>query len=291
MNTKKTMYRFNKLYRIIEIYFFRLVGKVYKSRNKKLQEIVSSNRDFLNSIDEFLSPEIYKSVDYGIPLHIYKEIDRKIDNSITYSDLIVYLLNTFNDQKTINYLEVGVSVMKNFMQINSALKGANLYVYDINPIVPLFSSQFEINNETNKKVFESTNGENKIIYFQGDVLSPRDQKKFGLIGNDNFNFVLSDAMHTAEGVLAEYENIIKQNLSDHFILYFDDLDFDELFETAEYVYKDLSSNRDHLNFYTFWINGWVGQNEKMHKNGIITSFNLEETLKRDNIKLPFFKKH
>jgi len=112
-----------------------------------------------------------------------------------------------------------------------------------------------------------------------------------LIVNDNFNFVLSDAMHTAEGVLAEYENIIKQNLSDHFILYFDDLDFDELFETAEYVYKDLSSNRDHLNFYTFWINGWVGQNEKMHKNGIITSFNLEETLKRDNIKLPFFKKH
>ena len=60
--------------------------------------------------------------------------------------------------------------MKNFMQINSALKGANLYVYDINPIVPLFSSQFEINNETNKKVFESTNGENKIIYFQKYVL-------------------------------------------------------------------------------------------------------------------------
>lgn len=285
------MYRFTKLYRITEIYFFRLVGKVYKSRNKKLQEIVSSNRDFLNSVDEFLSPEIYKSVDYGIPLHIYKEIDRKIDNSITYSDLIVYLLNTFNDQNTINYLEVGVSVMKNFMQINSALKGANLYIYDINPIVPLFSSQFEINNETNKKVFESTNGENKIIYFQGDVLSPRDQKEFGLIVNDNFNFVLSDALHTSEGVLAEYRNIIKNNLSQDFMLYFDDLDFYELFETASSIYKDLSLDYENLNFYTFWINGWVGQHEKMHKNGIITNYNLEKMLSADNIKLPFLKKH
>ena len=82
----------------------------------------------------------------------------------------------------------------------------------------------------------------------------------------------------------------KYNLSEEFILYYDDLDFPELEEAAKNIFNKLTKRYENLYFYTFWISGWVGQNEKMHKNGFITNINVEQYLSEAKIKLPFFKK-
>ena len=101
---------------------------------------------------------------------------------------------------------------------------------------------------------------------------------------------MSDAMHTKEGVIEEFKNLIIENLSNEFVLYYDDLDFPELEEAVIDNFSKLNSIYGNISLYTFWISGWVGQNEKMHKNGIITNINLEQILNENNIKLPFFKK-
>ena len=44
------------------------------------------------------------------------------------------------------------------------------------------------------------------------------------------------------------------------------------------------------NFYTFYINGWVGQYEIMHKNGIITNLDLSKILKDESVNLRKFNK-
>ena len=44
-----------------------------------------------------------------------------------------------------------------------------------------------------------------------------------------------------------------------------------------------------LKLFTFWINGWLGQNEKPHKNAVITNFDIESYMKHNDLKLPFLK--
>ena len=123
-----------------------------------------------------------------------------------------------------------------------------------------------------------------------DVLDKNNTSEFSDILDIKYDFVMSDAMHTKNGILSEFENIINTNLNDEFILYYDDLDFPELESAALENFNILNKNYENLNFYTFWISGWVGQNEKMHKNGFITNLDIEDYFKIKKVKLPFFKK-
>ena len=297
MLIKKIKYQINKFVAKFFIYIFNFLSLFYKVKNKDMKKVVSKNREYLSNIEEFLPQDEYEKVDYGIPINIYKNINKKINNSITYSDLIIYLIQKVY-KTSVNYLEIGVSVMKNFMQVDNSISNSNLWVYDINPVVGRFSSLFNgfetEHNQQKSKLFFSNKTQNKLTYFKGDVLNTSDHKLFNkelIVNNTKFDFILSDAMHTPEGVYSEYKNLIKENLSDNFIIYYDDLDFLELFETASKIYEDLKKDFENLNFYTFWINGWVGQHEKMHKNGIITTYKLDDILKKEEIKLPFFKKY
>ena len=61
----------------------------------------------------------------------------------------------------------------------------------------------------------------------------------------------SDALHTEDGVLEEYKNIIKNNLSENFVLYFDDLDFPGVDKAAREIFKDLRASNEQLEFFTF----------------------------------------
>ena len=97
--------------------YFKVVSFFTTSINLELENIIKINRIFLKETKEFLSDDIYKYNNYGIPQNIYKIIDEPIDENITYSDIIVFLLKTINKQSSINYLEIGASVMKNVMQI------------------------------------------------------------------------------------------------------------------------------------------------------------------------------
>ena len=74
--------------------------------------------------------------------------------------------------KEVNYLETGVSVMKNFLQIDNILKNSLLYAYEIEEINKLFKTKFSenINN------FQISKGDNKLFYFNGDLGNKEDNK-------------------------------------------------------------------------------------------------------------------
>ena len=286
---EKLKYYISKIRNIYRLVYWRLVALIYFSTTTdELASIIKENRKYLNSIDTFITPEEYEKNDYGIPGNIFKNIDKPINNNPTYSDLIIYLITRLN-KKNVNYLEIGVSVMKNFMQINNYLKESTLVAYDINQIVNTFSTNFKKSNNLNK-VLSQSDQSNKLYYYQGDVLSVNDTSDFSRTLNLKYDFIMSDAMHTKEGIISEFNNIIEGNLSEEFILYYDDLDFPELEEAAKNIFNKLTKRYENLYFYTFWISGWVGQNEKMHKNGFITNINVEQYLSEAKIKLPFFKK-
>jgi len=243
-----------------------------------LSKIIKENRYILSKSSSFLTSAQYKENNYGIPGNIYRSLDKPINEFPTYSDMFIFFSKYL--KKPLNYLEIGVSVLKNFVQINESLETSSLTGFDINPIAKNSNYIFE---EKNKK-------SNTLSYFQGDVLSKKDTILFREKYKEKFNFVFSDALHEHDAVMSEYENIIKGNLDDEFILYFDDLDFPGLEKTVNFIYSDLKKEYDKLFFTTFYINGWVGQHEKLHKNGLVSTIDFYKVLKKEKIKLPLLRK-
>ena len=282
----KVNYYFRKIYMFLELKFWNYISFIYFSqKNKKLKEIIHKNRKFLNAHKTFILKDEYKKNDFGIPKHIFENINKPINNRLTYSDLIPFLITSYKKSE-VNYLEIGVSVLKNFMQINENLKNSNLVAYDINDIANSFTGDFEL---LHPNFYTSIGEENTLHFFKGDVLNKNDIKMFKHHLNKKYDFVMSDAMHTKEGIISEYENIISGSLNSNFIIYYDDLDFPELLNAAKKIANDLSKNHQNLSFFTFWISGWVGNHEKMHKNGIISNLPIKDILKKEKIKLPFMR--
>ena len=67
-----------------------------------MKDIISINREFLNVTGEFINKEIYANNNYGIPPYIYKNINKIINNSITYSDLINFLINKIYEKNKLS---------------------------------------------------------------------------------------------------------------------------------------------------------------------------------------------
>lgn len=257
----------------------------YSTKNSEMKNIISINREFLHSTSEFINEEIYVNNNYGIPPYVYKDINKLINNSITYTDLMIFLIFKIFS-KEVNYLETGVSVMKNFLQIDNILKNSLLYAYEIEEINKLFKTKFSenINN------FQISKGDNKLFYFNGDLGNKEDNKQFNKeLENLKFDFVFSDAHHQPWALIWEYKNVIKKNLGNEFIIYFDDIDFPGIEDVVVDISNDLRDLGKEIFSVSFYVNGWVGQYEKLHKNAIISTFDIKKIFDVENIKLPFLK--
>lgn len=285
---EKIKYKIIKLNQLIFLLFFDLVRAFYSNKNTELLSIIKKNREVVNGGRIFLSETEYELNNYGIPGHIFLKLNKDINQFPTYSDLFIFFSKYL--EKQVSYLEIGVSVLKNFLQLNANLNSANLFAYDINPIVPTHKYIFnKKNSEEYSNIYLGFNEKqkNELVYFQGSVLERKDTNNFNkYINNKKFNFIFSDALHEPDAVFQEYENLIKNNLDDEFILYFDDLDFEGLDTTVQNIYHELKKEYKNLYFTTFYVNGWIGQHEKLHKNGIISTIDFQKILKNQKIKLP-----
>jgi hypothetical protein len=288
---EKIKYHTNKLkIRLLIIFENFITNYIYKMSNEILEEIILINRDYLKTTASFLEKEQFQINDYGMDRKIYSSLDSEIKNYPTYTDIIAFISGYLAPAK-INYLEIGASVLKNFMQLDHYFKNSNLVAYDINSIVPKYKENFSpiegsANSETGIFLKE---GSNSCYYFKGSVLNKEHIDNFNSYFDNKFNLVFSDALHTPEGVKSEYDNIISERLDENFILYFDDLDFPGLLSTAKDIYDDLIVSQEKVYFTTFKVYGWVGQHEKMHTNGIISTIDFYNEFKLKKINLPFRK--
>ena len=274
-------YRYTKLLFliVIKLQYIYLYVFYYLNKNKELLEIINKNRTYLKTIKKFLSEDSYAQNDYGVQRRIYNNLEKEIVKIPTYSDLLIFFIKKLFNNK-VNYLEIGVSVLKNYLQINNGVSDSNIVGFDINDLNPNFINLNKIQKNNNN-----------LIYFKGNVLSKEDAEKFNETFKDKFDLVFSDALHEPEAIRSEYELIIKNNLKNKFLIYYDDLDFAGIEDELGKIRKDLENHLDEsINFYTLNIYGWIGQHEKLHKNGILTTFDLEEFLKLNNIKLFNLKK-
>ena len=256
----------------------------FQIKTNGLKEIITLNRRNISNIEYFINIEDYKNSNdyYGLPKNILKKIDRPINNFPTYSDLISKLFQLLKKNvENINYIEIGVSVLKNFYTIAMISQSNNLFAFDINDINQTISKKFKLVNKTNK-IQNFTFNENKITYFKGDVFYKNDLENFKTMFK-KANFIFSDAHHSYNGLISEYENLINNSLDTYFILYYDDLKGELLKAFLEISNK--LSHKYNLTTLTFLINGWVGSNEKMHRNGIISNLDVKNFLNENDINL------
>ena len=270
----------------IRLFIKNFVHKLYINKNEEFIEIIKKNRIYLETVSEFLDKKNYEENDYGMPPIVFLNINKKINNLPTYSDLINFLnYKLFNSQ--LNYLETGVSVMKNFLQVDNFLENSLLFAYEIEELNPLFIDEYDTIDDN----LRTKSALNEIKYFKGDLGSKKDNLSFNeLLKNIKFDFVFSDAHHQPWSLTWEYKNVIKENLNDEFVLYFDDVNFPGIEDVINDIKKDLEVDNEIIYGISFFTNGWIGQHEKFHKNIIISTFDVYKILKEEKIKLPSLKK-
>ena len=250
--------------------------------------IVATNRLKLFKLGKFVDiNEVNKSDDmYGVWKNV-NNLNKFLGFRLTNIDLIQFL-STLLSQKVI-YTEIGVSVLKNFYLMANFLNKSELYAFDINDIYKPMEEKFKFVNKSGiKKNYVLDN--NEIIYFKGDVFSSDDLKAFSDEFKGKTNLIYSDADHTEKGLMFEYEYFYKLVLDEEFILYFDDVNSKTMpgfLKILEKIRTERPSSS--INGYTFWINGWMGKNKNQHRNGIISTLNIHNALKKNKIKLKNFK--
>ncbi len=262
-----------------------ILNKFYKNKNLELMSIKSKNREYLQSIPYFITQDIYATNDYGIPPGIYKNINKLIDNSETYTDLLAFLIdNLFG--KSINYLETGVSILKNYLQLDNFLENSKMFAYEIEDVNPLFADLF-----TTRDRMKIHQGKNTLNYFKGDLMNKSDNNYFNdKLDNINFDVIFSDAHHQHWSLIWEYKKILKPNLSDNFLIYFDDAHFPNMEDAILDIKADLEYKYTKVYGVSYFVNGWVGQYEKMHKNIVLSTFDVHKLLIKEKIKLVKLKK-
>jgi hypothetical protein len=252
----------------------------------QINDVVKHNRGSLKKINFFIKRSDYNESpdNYGLPESVHHLIDLPIDEKLTYVDFIMFLQSFFK-REDITYVEIGVSVLKTFYQVASFLKESNLFAFDINKINPTIEEKFNSIRKS-KQISQYKYNSNNITYFQGDVFRKEDFDNFKERVGSKANIIFSDAHHTGAGLKSEYEHFVQESLDEEFILYYDDLDNPEMRDVFINIFKDMKAKKPHISGALLRVNGWLGQHEHAHLNGIITSLDLRKIATDNNIDVP-----
>jgi len=253
------------------------------SNPEMLAGIIQSNRQSLSQVNTWINEEAFNKsfFKYGVPDFIKNDINKPIANDVTYTDLMIYLLSKHFSK--VNYLEIGVSVGKNFFQlINANIQGA-FTGFDIEEINPVLENKLSLisksewktktgsikTNDSSLKKYKYNSTD--VSYLSGDVW---DENTWSKLKGNKFNVVFSDALHTPQAILFEFEMLVKYDLLDKkFIIIWDDL-VGKMKNSFFRIIRKYDKEYNIQDIYLLNINGWIGEHEPPHTVGVISNFKL-----------------
>jgi hypothetical protein len=255
----------------------------FNFEEKQMDEVIKQNRQSLNLIDNWIDDEAFKKsfFNYGVPDFIKQDINKAINNSVTYSDIMLYISGKHFEK--INYLEIGVSVGKNFFQMLEAHHDSRFTGFDIEEINPVIENRLTFRNKTEwptpQGSIKKTNSSLKkfelkgmeVEYLCADVW---DENSWSKLEGNKFNIVFSDALHSAKAILFEFEMLVKYDLlDDKFVIIWDDL-IGKMKRAFFKIIKKYDRKYQIKDIYLLSINGWIGEHEDPHSVGVISNFSL-----------------
>lgn len=255
----------------------------FQYQKPEMEKIIEGNRNSLSLIDNWIDEKAFENsfFKYGVPDFIKKEINKPIGNSLTYTDAMVYIAKVHFNK--INYLEIGVSVGKNFFQLLNALNHSQFSAFDIEEINPVLANRLSLKDKvewaTPNESIKKTNSSLTIFEFNGKEVNYLcadvwDENSWAKLQGNKFNLIFSDALHSHKAILFEFEMLVKYNLLDKkFVIVWDDL-VGKMRNSFFKIIKKYNNNYQIKDVYLLNINGWVGQNESPHTVGIISNFPL-----------------
>ena len=252
-----------------------------KIDSSRLAPIIQRNRKTLAGIARWVDDDVYLNsiFNYGLPHSIRDFIDVPLSAEPTYSDIITYIAGSLGNN--IRYLELGVSVGKNFLQVAKSITHSHLVGIDIEDINPVLESQFvAIDQEewdpwpqsirkSRSRLSRYKVNSNSVTYIAGDIF---DTRTWDAIAETPFNLVFSDAFHSSDALISEWKMIQERGLlADKFVFVWDDLGSAKMRK----AFADFSNSLPDAFASIELFRGWVGHHERHHPIGIIRSSGIE----------------
>lgn len=242
------------------------------------KDIIQRNRECLSAVDRWVEEEHYRASlnFYGCPPRILPLLDLAWDQRPTCSDLIVYLGHRL---APVRYLEVGVSVGKNFYLAANAWERAELCGFDREAINPRLAALFELEQDEPEAPARYRFRGNRVTYLKGDVF---DDASWARLAGHRFNLIYSDACHQAPALRREFAMVERHTLRDDaFCMVWDDLDRspDGALSQAflEFAAR-AKANDGKAHAFFLELNGWLGQHEHTHTVGVLNNVGITEAM-------------
>jgi hypothetical protein len=219
-------------------------------------------------------------------------LDAKIGAETTLSDIVCYYFSALPSPA--RYLEIGVSVGKNFVQVIESAASGDFTGFDIEDAAPIITrnlvhesrkewsaldpdyarqvsrAEFSRSAASSLDIFKDRRSTKTIRYVAGNVF---DERCWEVLGRNKYDLIFSDALHTGAAIKHEYSMMKKYRVfgEDGITIIWDDLHFPGMRETFEAITADLletyGKNRSERSLHLAY--GWPGRNEHVrHLIGI-----------------------
>jgi len=250
-------------------------------------QVYKRNREVLSAVPEWVRPEDLPGSlwRYGVPEQwdtgrrgLAETGLNEIEAEPTYSDLIGFICRRLPD---LRYLEIGVSVGKNFLQVcRNAPDGmfVGLDIERMNPVLEealgssfveqklgisqtvetLSGAACDVELATYTSMPAKEFGSPRVTYLRGDQFA---DATWAALDGKRFNFIFSDGVHSPRALLAEFDFLLAHDLIDTsgpFVMYWDDLvnlEMQTAFDWIANRLRDLCGGGWHG---LHWIHGTYG---------------------------------